>query len=90
MNNNTGRMRIEKETTITFNEEESHAIVWSASDMTERKMSALGLEGEKYGGGMRWSIPKGWVKFRKPMELSESQKQSLKERGKALSLRRKP
>lgn len=81
-------MRIEKETTITFNEEESHAVIWSASDITERKMDALGIKGDVFGGGMRWIIPKGWVKFRKPRELNDEQKESLKKRGIALSLLR--
>lgn len=82
MNNNQGRMRIERETSITFNEEESHANLWTASDITERKLKALGLDGEKYGGGLRYSIPKGWVKFRKPRELTPEQKEALSKRAK--------
>lgn len=87
---NTGRIRLERETTIAFNEEESLAIVWTSSEMTERKLATLGLVGEKHDGGLRYSIPKVWIKFRKPMILSDKQKASLKEHGKALSLRPRP
>jgi hypothetical protein len=70
----TGRTRREKETSITFNEADTHAIIWSASSMTERKLASMGLKGEPYGGGMRWEIPKSWIRLRKPMVLSEEQK----------------
>lgn len=87
---NTGRLRIEKETIINFNEQESQASVWSASESMEKKMIALGLVGESTCGGMKWQIPKGWVKIIKPRNLTEAQREALKERGKALSLRPRP
>lgn len=75
---NTGRIKLEKETSITFNEKEAHAVVWTASDITENKLIKLGLKGESWGGGVRWNIPKSWIKIRKPRDLTEEQRNDIR------------
>lgn len=86
--------RIERETTITFNEEEEHALVWSASPGFQARMKRHGVEpyqvGKRTDVDSHWyRVPKTWVKVSPPRhrELTEAQREELRERGKALGKR---
>lgn len=80
--------RIERETTITYNEEEDEAMVWSASRIFQRKMERLGIKhykaGKRDGAGVDesryYKVPKGWVKIRLPHKKPELTDEQRKER----------
>ncbi len=48
------RTRLERETTITFNEAEGDAIVWSASPVFQRRMEKRGHRFTRQQSGGRW------------------------------------
>lgn len=81
------RSRLERETVITFNEEESDAILWTASAQEHRRWVKLGLEIEPYGGGWRTTALKRWIKVRKPStkQLTEEQRTTLANRMRTLA-----
>lgn len=61
------RTRYEQETTITWNELEDHALLWSCQPAMLRKMAKL--KAEIYRNDEQWNvfkIPKSWVTVRKP------------------------
>lgn len=77
--------RIERETTITWNEEEDEAMVWSASPLFQRRMDRLGIgyykssEREGTEESRYYKIPKGFVgiiRTRKKRELTEEQRKA--------------
>lgn len=72
-------LRSEQETTIVFDAESKDATVWSCDPVTLRKMKKLGVEGEELGPGVKYIIPKKWVKIRKPREISEEQREVMRE-----------
>lgn len=80
--------RIERETTMTYNEEEEDALIWSASPTFQRKMEKMGIP--HYKSGMRdglpveesryYRVPKSWVKVRLPRKMPELTEEQRKER----------
>lgn len=82
-------LRIERETTIAYNEEEDFAFVWSSSPVFQRKMERLGIEPQKTSKRMDvepayYRVPKSWVKIRKPALFTEETRQRRSERAKVL------
>lgn len=81
---------LEKETTIVFNEAEGTARIWTASSRFQRVMQKLKVEPtrllqRKQGEKSCWyTIPKGWVKIRKPPQLTEEQRSKLVEQAKKI------
>ncbi len=82
--------RIERETTITYNEEGDDALLWSASPLFHRKMTRLGIAHFKAGkrDGLPvdelrfYRLPKTMVKIllpRKVKELTVEQRAALAE-----------
>lgn len=79
------RPRIERETTVCYNEEEDNALIWSASPVFQRKMERLGVEHCKSASrpeaGVEESrcyrVPKGWVKIRPARVLTDEQRTKL-------------
>ncbi len=88
-----GYSRIERETTIIFNEEESTASVWTCSPMTMRKLDKLCDElpdtyrcvlVDDKAQAKRYEMPKKLVSFRKPKVMSEEQREATAERMRAV------
>ena len=89
--------RIERETTIIFNEEESVASIWTCSPVMMRKLDKLCKDApETYKcvlvddktPAKRYEMPKRYISFRKPVErvLTDEQKAALSERAKAMRM----
>ncbi len=79
------RPRIERETTITFNEVEGDALIWTASEPMYRKLKKLGFYPvEDRDRSATFKIPKKCVSFRRLIVLSEEQKAKQRQRGQAL------
>jgi len=77
--------RIERETTITFNEEEETAHIGTASGPMYRRLKKLGFDPTE--DGERWAsfeVPKKCVRVRKPIASSEKRLKAL-ERARALA-----
>ena len=67
--------RQERETTITFNEVEGTASIWTASEPMYRKLKKLGFYPvEDRDRSATFKIPKKCVSVRKPKILSENQR----------------
>lgn len=63
------RTRLERETTITFNEAELDAIIWSATPSIQRRMKRIGFKPyRKSGDGLWYKVPKKLVQIRKPYQ----------------------
>lgn len=79
-------LKIEQETTITFNGAEEIAHIYSAEPRVIRRLDALCAESEEivlendYNGAKTYYCPKKWIKFRKPREMSREQREALAER----------
>jgi len=77
--------RQERETTITFNEVEDTASIWTASEPMYRKLKKLGFYPvEDRDRSATFKIPKKCVSFRRVMVRSEKQREAMRKRGKAL------
>lgn len=75
------RIRLERETTITFNEAESEAMVWSASQPVLRRLKKMGFEPYRNDGeGKSFKLPKKLISIRFPRIVSEAAKNAFKER----------
>ena len=78
-------LRQERETTITFNEVEGDASIWTASEPMCRKLKRLGFYPEEdRGRSATFKIPKKCVSFRRVVVISEEQKEKQRQRGQAL------
>jgi len=78
-------IRLERETTITFNEVEDTASIWTASEPMYRKLKKLGFYPvEDRDRSASFKIPKKCVSIRRPIVLSEERKTILRQRGQAL------
>ena len=77
--------RIERETTITFNEEEETARIWTASQPVYRRLRKIGYcpseDNERSAG---FEVPKKCVSVRKPIASSEKRLKAL-ERARTLA-----
>lgn len=77
------RTKYEQETSITWNLEEPHALLWTCQPAMLRKLSKLGAEMYRNDGeGKAFKIPKNWIGVRKPkiMNLTEEQRKALSDR----------
>ena len=67
--------RQERETTITFNEVEGTASIWTSSELMCRKLKKLGFDPvEDRDRSATFEIPKKCISVRKPKILSEKQR----------------
>lgn len=69
--------RYEMETVITFNAEEKTANIYSTDPVWIRKIKELG--GERDSIGWVIDVPKSWIKIRRPLKLSEAEKERRRE-----------
>ena len=66
-------IQYERETTITFNDGEDEAAIWSAQPKFQRKMGKLGVSVLKSSSGDRgrvshwYRVPKSWIKVKPPI-----------------------
>ena len=71
-------IKSERETIITYNEDEPLAQIWTASEVTDRRLRKLGLqvieEGERHSV---FTCPKSLVKVRKARVLTKEQRDRL-------------
>lgn len=86
--------RAEKETIITFNEEEDVAIVYTYNGRVKREIErAIESSGDgaarvvekNKDGSAEYVIPKKWVKVRGGRNMTEEQKEKMEERGRKLA-----
>jgi hypothetical protein len=73
------RLKLEQETTITFNEAEGQVLVYSASPRFQRKMTQQGIEPYDQAYGTNHSeddkscwyrSPKAWIRVSPPREVA--------------------
>lgn len=93
-NNNMSRSRIEQETSVTFNQEEDEAIIWTASPAHLRRFARMGYPVHRNDGeGRSFKVPKTAITFRKLGQkrvISEEQRKVLSERMKSLKASKQP
>ena len=76
--------RHDRETVIVLNEEENTASIWTASEQMYRKLKRLGFYlVEDRDRSATFEVPKRLVSIRKERILSDSQREALRQRGKA-------
>lgn len=63
-----GRTKLERETTIVFNEAEEQAQLWTASTAQVRRWRRLGVDVLPRGGGWCTSLPKHCVRLKNPFK----------------------
>lgn len=79
---------MERETVITFNDEEDIALVYSCQRPIWTKMKRLGAEPSRtfYKNGVpigyQFQVPKKWIKISKTKVMSEENKKAARERAK--------
>lgn len=81
------RTLYEQETSITFNNEQSEAILWTCQPVMLRRFLKLGLTPMRIDGeGRAFKIPKKWVKIsiRNPQNLTDEQRKARSDRMKAV------
>lgn len=90
----------ERETVITFDEEQKQAVVTTFNPRFLNQLERLAGERpddvkfvrrvvpDDCARSGEYLIPKAWVKIRPPRQLSEEQIEELKQRGRALATRR--
>lgn len=76
----TTKTRAELETIIRRAADEKSWDVFSEDPKVIRKLTQNHGEGEHWGGGRRWELPPTAISFRKPVKLSDSQRQKASER----------
>lgn len=72
-----GLSKYETETTITMNDEDDHAVVWTCQRRIMTLMKKRGIKPEvkdKYGA--RYHVPKRWIKINPPRKVSEKQRET--------------
>jgi hypothetical protein len=72
--------RLERETIITFNESEPHAVLWTASLKEVAKWAAQELTITPANGGWRTLVPKQRVQIRRAYRLSPEKLESTRAR----------
>lgn len=60
--------RLERETTIVFNEQDTDATLWTASLVEVRRWAKLGLAVTPESHGWRASLPKRLIRLRSPLK----------------------
>ena len=89
---------VERETVITYNEQEKTAVVYTCNPVLKRKLDGLTaarpdecklLRRFPDGIGMEYEVPKKWVKVSLPRFVSEETRAALAERAKRAGLGRK-
>lgn len=77
-------IKIERETVITFNEDEDNAQIWTASEVVHNRLKKrLGTDymiedGERHS---TWKMPKKLIRLpKRPREVSEATRQAARER----------
>ena len=82
---------IERETTISFNNEEKTAQIYTCQTIMQRKLQSLAwefpdlvtvLKNYEDKDGLIITIPKGWIKIRKPNTMSDENKEKARDRAK--------
>ena len=77
--------REERETIINFNEAESYASIWIASEPMYRKLLKLGYEPvEGTDRSATFEVPKKLVAIRKPRKISGTHRATLAENARSL------
>lgn len=86
------RTRLEQETSVTFNESEDHAVVWTASPVTLRKFAKLGLQPVRVDSptAKAFHVPRNWIAIRAPkkMNMTPEKRQALADRMRNISQKR--
>ena len=80
--------KVEQETIVNFNEQESRADVYTYNPAWIRKLRQLSaqfpkdvkIERPEKHGGYTYSVPKSWIKLHAPRVYSEEQKKAMRER----------
>lgn len=89
---------VERETVITYNEQEKTAVVYTCNPVLKRKLDGLTaarpdecklLRQFPDGIGMEYEVPKKWVKVSPPRFMSEESKAANAERLRNAQLARK-
>lgn len=89
---------VERETVITYNEQEKTAVVYTCNPVLKRKLDGLTtarpdecklLRQFPDGIGMEYEVPKKWVKVSPPRFVSEERRAAMAERAKRAGLGRK-
>lgn len=89
---------VERETIITYNEQEKTAVVYTCNPVLKRKLDGLTaarpdecklLRRFPDGVGVEYEVPKKWVKVSPPRFVSEETRAALAERAKRIGLCRK-
>ena len=89
---------VERETVITYNEQEKTAVVYTCNPVLKRKLDGLTaarpdecklLRRFPDGVGVEYEVPKKWVKVSPPRFVSEETRAALAERAKRAGLGRK-
>jgi hypothetical protein len=60
------RTKLERESTVLFNDAESDALLWTASPIQVRRWTKIGLTVTPRGGGWQAIVPKRCVRIRSP------------------------
>lgn len=77
-------IRLERETTIVFNEAEDLASVWSASPVFQRRMARLGVQPSESAARERgivscwYNVPRSWIRIRPPIQRQLTEEMRLK------------
>lgn len=74
------RTKLERETTIVYNDAENEAQLWTASPVQAQRWARLGLTVTEKGGGWLATVPKRCVRVRNPLKrkvLSDKHKAAL-------------
>ena len=79
------RIAQERETTITFNDEESDALIWSASTTFQRRMAKLNIEPFRVTeDSSYYKVPKKYVKVSRPRKMQQLSNEQRKAIGRRL------
>ena len=74
--------KLEQETVVVYNEEESTATVYTHNKVLIRKLNEANVIGVQNGSAQQYIIPKSWVKVvpKRKKELSDEQRKQLADR----------
>lgn len=76
-------LKIERETVISFNDEESFAVVSTRHDRVKTRMKKHNIEPyRRQADYVVYRVPKTWIKISPPKKVSEEQRERLRALGK--------